>query len=58
MIALYNPVIPLDIPEGYFKIDGFDLDNPAYTDEKICENLKKEAESLFYSNQPIDGTNS
>jgi hypothetical protein len=42
MTALYTPVIPLDIPEGYFKIDGFDLDNPTYTDEKICRDFESE----------------
>lgn len=37
MVALYNPITPLDIPPGYFTRSDFDFDNPVYTDPKICE---------------------
>lgn len=42
MIALYKPVVPLDLPDWYFKMDGFDFDNPTYTDQKICKNFESE----------------
>lgn len=39
LVACYNPVIPLDFPDSYFEIDGFDLNNPTYTDPKILSEI-------------------
>ncbi len=42
MIILYTPVIPIDIPEWYFKIDRLNLANPTYTDRGICKDFESE----------------
>lgn len=42
MVLLYNPVIPLDLPENYFAREDFNLNNPVYTDQKICKEFETE----------------
>lgn len=42
MVVLYNPVIPLDLPEWYLTREDFNLDNPVYTDQKICKEFESE----------------
>lgn len=50
MVIFYNPVIPLDIPKWYFEIEWFDLNNPIYTDEKICKNFQDEIKRISDTN--------
>ena len=53
MIVFYTPVIPLDLPEWYFKIEWFDFDNPIYTDQKICQDFEIEIGKIEKISQKI-----
>ena len=39
-----TPVENIDIPKAYLKVEGFDLENPKYTDPLLCENFVSEIE--------------
>lgn len=42
----YRPLTPLVIPEWYFKIAWLDLNNPTYTDAKICKDFQDDMKEI------------